>query len=295
MFAAFRRPSPAADEVRAWEDAYAFDERVTIAGLREPLRYDTATGVALCVTGIGQVDAATTVSSLLSAPAFDFSETYFLTVGVAGTSPARGTVGAVFVADALVDWDQKYRLDHDGETALSPFPFKSAGDLCKRLNPDLVALAATTAADVTLTDSTAAAMLRASHGTAPARRDPFVGVGTSLTGSEFWHGATAADWAESVCAYLDVGPYCTTEMEGFATAAVLERFGHLDRYLSIRAASNFDRPGRGVDAAASIVTDEIGLAVAADNAFRVADAVVARLLGRPDPTAQPSTSMTTAD
>jgi purine nucleoside permease len=282
VFAAFHRRGSAVDETTWWERTFAFDTRIAVPGLRESLRYDTATDVALCVTGVGHVEAATTVTALLSSPRLDFTETLFLTVGVAGTPPARGTVGAVFVADAVLDWDQKYRLEPgvEDETApvLSAFPFKHRDELCKRLDPALVAMALTAADDVVLADAAEVAPLRVGYPDAVARGRPFVASGTSVSGSEFWHGASCAAWADDRCTALSLSPYCTTEMEGFATALALERFGHLDRYLSVRAASNFDRPATDADAFESLVSDEVGLALAAENAFRVGVAVVDELL-----------------
>jgi purine nucleoside permease len=278
VFAAFRRPGSAVDETTWWERTFAFDASLDVRGLREPLRYDTATDVALCVTGVGHVEAATSVAALLACPVLDCDETTFLTVGVAGTPPSRGTIGAVFVADALVDWDQKYRLDTGSETVLSTFPFKQAGELCKRLDPELVARAAAVASDVTLADSGPAARLRAGYPDVVARGPPFAAVGSSVSGSEFWHGTDSAAWADQMCTEFAVSPYCTTEMEGFATALALERFGHLDRYVSVRGASNFDRPAPGRDAFESLASDELGLELAAENAFRVGVAVVDTLL-----------------
>ncbi|AUV83351.1 phosphorylase [Salinigranum rubrum] len=278
VFAAFRRPGPAVDETTWWERTFAFDTPIDVRGLREPLRYDTATDVALCVTGVGHVEAATSVAALLACPTLDCSETVFLTVGVAGAPPSRSTIGAVFLADAVVDWDQKYRLDTGEGTVLSTFPFKERNELCKRFDPTLVETARAVAARVPLADSAAAARLRADYPDVVARGDPFVAVGSSVSGSEFWHGAENAAWADRACAEFGISPYRTTEMEGFATALALERFGHLDRYLSVRAASNFDRPAPGRDAFESLASDEVGLALAAENAFRVGVTVVDALL-----------------
>ena len=43
----------------------------------------------------------------------------------------------------------------------------------------------------------------------------------------------------------DAGTYATTEMEEMGTATALDRFGLLDRYLSVRGVVNFDRPYDG--------------------------------------------------
>jgi purine nucleoside permease len=103
-----------------------------------------------------------------------------------------------------------------------------------------------------------------------------VAVGTTVTGDEFWHGETTAAHADWLCDAYDVGPYCTTQMEDYATATALSRFGHLDRYLSVRAVVNFDRPAPGESVRASLDEETGGFAleVALENAFRVGRAVV---------------------
>jgi len=100
-----------ASEVAPWLDYYEFDRTLDVAGLQYPLRLDSETNLALAPTGIGKSAAATTVSAL--ATAGDLSETTILSVGIAGCRPAAGTLGSVFLADYVVDWDIKLRI---GET-----------------------------------------------------------------------------------------------------------------------------------------------------------------------------------
>ncbi|WP_435157710.1 hypothetical protein [Haladaptatus sp. DFWS20] len=57
--------------------------------------YSTDDGIGITSTGMGISEAATTVTSILAAPELDCSDTYFLSVGIAGTTPEVGTLGSV--------------------------------------------------------------------------------------------------------------------------------------------------------------------------------------------------------
>lgn len=76
----------------------------------------------------------------------------------------------------------------------------------------------------------------------PAVDPPQVETGTSVAGADFWYGHRLASKVDSLVAIHGAGTYATTECEGFGSAVACDRFDALNRYLSIRAASNFDRP-----------------------------------------------------
>jgi purine nucleoside permease len=145
-----------------------------------------------------------------------------------------------------------------------------------RLDDALVERAAAAARDATLADDAELDAYRARFGEPAARGEPSVGVGATVTGDEFWLGATTAAQVEWLCEAYDAGPYCTTQMEDYATATALERFGHLERYLSVRAVANFDRPAPGQSVRAHLADDDEGFALdlALENARRVGRAVV---------------------
>ncbi|ELY51610.1 purine nucleoside permease [Natronococcus jeotgali DSM 18795] len=67
-------------------------------------------------------------------------------------------------------------------------------------------------------------------------------------------------------------------MEDAATATALERFDLLERYLSVRAVANYDRPAPGETVEESFDGTASSLALAIDNAERVGSAVVEELL-----------------
>ncbi|ELZ14673.1 phosphorylase [Haloterrigena salina JCM 13891] len=81
-----------------------------------------------------------------------------------------------------------------------------------------------------------------------------------------------------LCEAYGIGPYVTTQMEDAATARALERFDLRDRYLSVRAVSNYDRPAPGESVTESFDGDPASLALAIDNAARVGGWVVEELI-----------------
>lgn len=251
------------NELDAWLDGYGeFVDEIAIPGAPTPL-YVTDHGVGVTATEMGPVRAAATTTAWLSSDAVDTTDAYVVTAGIAGISPHVGTVGSVVLADHVVDWDTKLR-DSDG---VEPWGF--GPQTAFELDADLVAAAYDVASTVELADSTAARALRARYQTSPATEPPQIAVGTTASGSDFWHGERLAAQVESLVETYDAGTYATTECEGFATAVVCDRFDKLDRYLSVRAASNFDRPPRDAEASTDLEIAE----TAFDNAYRVGRAI----------------------
>jgi len=253
-----------ASEVEPWLDRYAFDRELDIAGVDHPIYHATDTGLTLAPTGIGKAAAATAVSALAAGDDVALDEATLVTVGIAGCRPAAGTLGSVFVADRVVDWDIKLRI---GETT-SRMQWL-VDDYVWQLDADRVDRAATAAADAQLTDSDRAAEIRQRYDDS---RTPTVDVGPTVCGDEVYHGAATAKQVDALCDSYGVDGFATTEMEDAGTATALERFGLLDQYISIRAAANFDREPSGGDPNASIDADVFELGI--ENAVRVGIAVV---------------------
>jgi len=107
-------------------------------------------------------------------------------------------------------------------------------------------------------------------------RSPTVGTGVTVCGDEVYHGATAATQVAQLCESYGIDEFATTEMEDAGTVTALERFGLLDQYLSIRAASNFDREPAGGDPIESIERDVFRLGT--ENAVHVGHAIVQELI-----------------
>ena len=117
-----------------------------------------------------------------------------------------------------------------------------------QLNPKLVQLAYNLTSHLTLQDSAAAVAERQLYvGTAQANEHPYVAQCDTITGDTIWIGKRLSQEAQYITSLLTnkAGHNCTSEAEDTAVAAVLKRFGHLDHYLNLRAASAFNQPPVG--------------------------------------------------
>lgn len=206
--------------------------------------------LGLCVTEIGEskVNASESVTAILLNKQFIFQHTYFITAGIAGTSPSTGTLGFVALARWIVDWDQGSHLLPDTAAGV-PFgyvPNTTAENTVFHLNDRLTDLAYVITTQVKLKDSSAAWSMRQKYPGQAGKR-PFVALCDTIAGDDFWAGKVLSDEAQYIIhtATNHYGNYCTTEQEDSAVAAVLQHFGYLGRYINVRAASNFDQPYAG--------------------------------------------------
>jgi purine nucleoside permease len=260
-------------EVAPWENQYDLDGTIEVPGVPTPVRHDGRLGIV--PTGVGKAAAATTVTALLSSPALGLDEALVCTVGVAGGPPAV-PVGSVVVADTVVDWDDKSRLDNG--LALNPY----TGDRgVFDLDDALVDRARAAAAGVDL-NADVDPVDPPGTGNGNGAREPAVYGGVNLCGDELWHGAAVADEVAWLLAERNAGTYRATEMEDAGTAFALSRFGLLDRYLTVRGISNHDRPPGDEEPRESLFDPafENGFGVAAENAVRVGRAVIEAELDR---------------
>jgi purine nucleoside permease len=269
------------DEFHLWMERYDFTNECGVPGANKPLYY-TDDGIGITTTGMGKVEAATTVTALLSDPRLDLSQTYFLTAGIAGTTPEVGTLGSVFISDYIVDRDRKYRWP---ETHIDDHPIDlltyRPRDYMYELDEELVSEAYQLTKDVELLDSEQAQEHRTSYPQKSAQSKPTVATGTNVCSDEFWHGQAFSSQAQWLTEQYGGSRYCITEMEDFGTATALDRFGKLDRYLSVRSVVNFDQPHENqtirdsLDEDTGDVTMELGLT----NAYRVGSRIVDHALG----------------
>ena len=110
-----------------------------------------------------------------------------------------------------------------------------------KLNPELVAWAMKLSADTPLKDSDAARAYRQRYPQAAARRAPFVGTGTHMTGDTFFHGPGMSNQAQYIAKLYGADDYVITEMEAASITLVIKRSHGTDRVMSLRGAVNFDQ------------------------------------------------------
>lgn len=233
-----------AGEFQHWYERYWMNTQpVKIPGAENPL-YCNADGVAGSVLGMGKVRSSSSMMSILLDPRYDFSETYFIISGVAGTPPSKGTIAAVFWGTWLVDYDLGHRWAPEENTLGEPTFMPRKGYEQVRLlplNPTLVSWAMKLTADTPLADSDSAKAYRLRYPDQAARRLPFVGTGTHMTGDCFFHGPGLSREAQYITELYKADPYVVTEMEGTAVAYVIKKMVGLDRVMSLRTAVNFDQ------------------------------------------------------
>ena len=270
-------------------------------------------GVALCLTGMGKVNAAITTAAVLTDRRFDFSAAYVISTGCAGSAMGTTVMGDVFVISEAVDYDLGHRVDSrelkdpEGTTWFRDPSFDDAAVV--RLDPALTEAVYALVRDVPLetTERTRAFMAAAFDGAAWAVRDPRVLRGTTVTGDNYWkgiHGHNSA--AQIVESYGCADPYALTEMEDVAVGRALQRLGMADRYIIIRDSVNIDvfmagetpehlwgpDSGDQLSSEESVESADI-FETARKNNFAVGSAVIDAILrgelGTPEPALRPGT------
>ncbi|WP_245645197.1 purine-nucleoside phosphorylase [Pseudonocardia acaciae] len=269
-------------ETAPWLARESLPVTIPVAHVRDPLRC-APNGLCVAVIGQGKANAAASVAEILNSPGLDTANTYFLTAGIAGTSPRAGTLGFAAWARWVVDWD----LGHHVLPQSAPdiphgyLPYDDQGTNVFRLNQDLVNRAYELTKALPLMDTPEAQENR-THYPGQATQKPFTAVCDTMTGDNYWAGAELSEEAEYITAIWtkNDGRYCTTQMEDSAVATVLARHGALGRYLSLRTASDFDQPYAG-QSVRDVLSKFPGAQAAAENAYRVGSAVAHNLLEQP--------------
>jgi purine nucleoside permease len=244
MFEIGQNTGDRAGEFQHWYERYWRDATpVTVPGALQPV-YCNPDGVCGAVLGMGKVNSSSSMQAILTSPKFDFSKAYYVISGVAGTPPSRGTIGEVNWATWLVDYDLGHRWAPEENKAGEPtfMPRKGYEEYRRfELNPALVAWAMKLSADTPLKDSDSAKAYRLRYPQAAARRAPFVGTGTHMTGDTFFHGPGMSNQAQYIAKLYGADDYVITEMEAAAITLVIKRQYGTDRVMSLRGAVNFDQ------------------------------------------------------
>jgi len=244
MFEIGKNTGDRAGEFQHWYEHYWADSQpIAIAGALNPV-YCNPDGVCGAVLGMGKVASSSSMQAILLNPQLDFSQAYYILSGVGGTPPSRGTIGEVNWATWLVDYDLGHRWAQDEVPPGAPLFMPRRGYESIRvyyLNPALVGWAMRLSADTALANSPAADAYRNRYPQEAARRTPFVGTGTHVTGDTFFHGPGMSAQAEYIAKLYGADDYVITEMEATAITQVISRQHGTDRIMSLRGAVNFDQ------------------------------------------------------
>lgn len=198
-------------------------------------------GIALTLTHAGKVNTTATLMAILTDSRFDCSQMLTLSVGCAGTNYECTTMGDVVLASAYADYDLGHQvIGSDGK--LTWFPDSGLCEYgCVKPDQNRINSVYEQIKDIQLdtTEKTIAFMKRnvdANH-----RVYPRVLKGSFITSDNYWKGEEGHNIAKKINKYY-VCPdeYLVSDMEDIAVARVLERFGLLERLISIRVSVNLD-------------------------------------------------------
>ena len=235
-------------EAQYYYEAYcAGGEEYDVPGSFEGNKLYVKDGVALCVTGMGKVNAAVTLMTLLTDNRFDFSDAYILSTGCAGSAYEYGVMGDVFLITAGVDFDLGHHADpremitDRQDTWFYDASFDSAA--YKLFDQELMAKLYDLVKDVKLetTPKTLNFMSVTFDGAEWAVREPKVLRGPTATGDNYWKGMYDHSNAVLMCeTYGAPDPFAVTEMEDMGIAVAADRMGMLDRVIVLRDSVNMD-------------------------------------------------------
>ncbi len=248
--------------------------------------YINEDGVAGCIAGMGKAQASSSLTAILSDSRFDCSNAYILVSGCSGMSPERGTLGDVVWADELVDfelghgWLESDKSSPDDGTFLRSEGYDRPGYI--KLNKDLVQWAYALTSDVPLADDSAAAAYRANYGPEEALEKPAVRMGVSVTGDNYWHGASSSARADEITAAYGAGTYMVTQMEDNAFGVAAMNYDLLDRLLVCRDVVNFDQPSSGQSVRESLDASSGAFSMGMKNGFAVSRVVIDEIVANWD-------------
>ena len=199
-----------------------------------PLVYCTQQGTVCQVTvGEGEINAATSMMSLMLSHKFDFRKTYFIISGIAGANPKRATLGSVALARYAVQVTLQYELDarsipSDWPTGYIPYgrdrpleyPLISYGTEVFEVNLELLRIAARMASNATMYDSEAAQKYRAKYAVGQdvyqaAAQPPSLVMCDVATSDAYYSGIRLAEAFENVTTVWTngTGSYCMSAQE----------------------------------------------------------------------------------
>lgn len=235
------------------------------------------------MTGEGEINAATTVTSVAFSPLFDLTETYFLIAGIAGVNPERVTLGSATFARFAVQVALQYEIDirelpSSYSTGYIPlgahfpnqYPTSIYGTEVFEVNDELRKIAVGFARHANLSDSAAAQAYRSHYATPSgkykaATLPPTIVECDVATSDVYYSGNLLGDTFDNTTKLFTngTGEYCSSAQEDNATLEVLLRSSarkltDFSRIIVMRTASDFDRPYSGTNATYNLLDANAG-------------------------------------
>ncbi|KAF2172902.1 hypothetical protein M409DRAFT_62560 [Zasmidium cellare ATCC 36951] len=275
-------------EAEVWYGIEEFDilaRNITVPGL-SPLFPDvhcTEDGdVCQLTIGESEINAATSIASLVRSPRFDLTTTYWMIAGIAGVNPEVATICSATFSRYAVQVALQYEFDPReipanfstgyiplGSHAPDEYPQSIYGTEVFEVNQNLQKIAANFARKATLNDSADAVAYRAQYNASSAyaagAQPPSVVECDVATSDVYYSGALLSTAFGNFTKLLTngTGNYCTTAQEDNATLEALLRAAvkktvDFSRIIVMRTASDFDRPWPGEAATTNLWWAEQG-------------------------------------
>lgn len=284
-------------ELQFWVERDHLERKIEVPGMTRAVRANAA-GTEIAVTiGPGNIKPGVNLMALAADSRFDLRTSYWLINGIAGISPADGTIGSAVWTDFIVNGDLAKEIDPRETPAGWPDGYFTldgrsqqdkkgggqgmeddvrgwSGDAARsnvrgnviRMNLGLMRWAYGLTKGMTLPEDAAMKALRLRYaGMAGTKAGPMVQVCANIATETYWHGAKADAWAHRwVLVETDgVAKMGTTAMNDSGAMLALEAMskeGKADwnRAVLLRTASNFDQPPPGMTAAEGFASKEMG-------------------------------------
>jgi purine nucleoside permease len=283
-------------ELQYWVERDHLDRTIQVPGMSRAVRANADGSEIAIAIGPGNINPAVNLMALGSDPRFDLRNSYWLINGIAGISPADGTIGSAVWTDFVINGDLAKEIDPrekpapwpdgflslDGETQADPKGGANWEDDVRtwsgtdaranrrgnviRLNRTLIDWAFQLTRNIVLREDAEMRKLRLRYsGSAGAAKGPTVQIGANLATEIFWHGKLMDAWAHRWVQFETdgVAHLGTTAMNDTGTLLALHSLnaqGKADwnRALLLRTASNFDMPPDGTTAAENLESERHG-------------------------------------
>jgi purine nucleoside permease len=302
MFEIGEDSGDAAGEFQLWKERRHLDTRIPFPHGYHDLYYNPDSQILAMVTGVGTARSATATMAVGLDPRFDLSKAYWLVAGIAGIDPQDASIGSAAWARYLVDGDLAHEIDAreipaDWKSGYFPLDRKGPNDPAPppkdgamfELNGALREWAYSLTKNISLPDDPAIQAERMRYTGFPnAQRPPFVLKGEQLSAMTFWHGKLMNQWANDWVNYWTQGKgdFVTSAMEETGTYMAvdyLDRIGRVDkdRFMVLRAGSNYSMPPPGHSAADYLLRENegySGLNAALESLYLVGSKVVDELI-----------------
>ncbi len=268
-------------EFQLWKERRNFDKQIPFPHSHHDLYYDSGSQLLTIVTGIWTAKSATATMALGLDQRFDLSKSYWLVAGIAGIDPNDASIGSAVWSSYLVDGDLAHEIDareipDDWDTGYFARHTQGPNDTHRptpkgevfQINPTLRDWAYELTKDIKLADEENIKETRELYTKHPnAQTPPTIMKGGHLAGMTFWHGEILNDWANNWVSFWSDGNsnFVTSAMEEtgtFQAITYLDEIGRVDedRFMVLRAGSNYTMPPPNVTAAENLLAENEGYA-----------------------------------